>query len=96
MTQLDFNRFRIEPSPEALVQELEGEAVILDLASESYFGLDASAVEFWNAVQNSPNLEDAFRALLEKYDVDEETLRVDLNEFVHQLVERGLATLESV
>lgn len=96
MTPVDLKNFRLEPSTDALVQEMEGEAVILDLASESYFGLNGSAIDFWNAVQASHNLEEAVQALLEKYDVDEQALRKDLQEFIHELLNQGLARLAPV
>jgi hypothetical protein len=37
----------VVPSPEVLVQELEGEAVLLNLASERYFGLDDVGTRIW-------------------------------------------------
>lgn len=96
MIPVDFKEFRLETSGDALMQEMDGEAVILDLSSESYFGLNTAAVDFWNAFQEHSHLESAFRYLVDKYDVDEQLLREDLQEFIQELLSRGLARLEPV
>jgi len=86
---------RITLSDEVLVQEIEGEAVLLDLKSEQYFGLDAVGVQLWRAIEANPSLEVAHRALLETYDVESEQLAGDLILLVESLARAGLVRAAS-
>ena len=80
--------------PETLfAQEVDGEMVLLDMNSENYYGLDAVATEIWRLLREGKSLEETVGELLELYDVEEETLRVDLEAFVSRLTENGLAEL---
>lgn len=81
---------RITLSDDVLVQEIEGEAVLLDLKSEQYFGLDAVGVRLWHALEANPSLDAAHRALLDAYDVESEQLAGDLIRLVEELARAGL------
>ncbi|WP_456428747.1 PqqD family protein [Nitratifractor sp.] len=89
---MDFSK-KVEFSDKLFVQEVDGELVLLDMQSENYFGLDATASDIWRILQEGKTLDETVNALLEIYDVDAETLRKDLSNFVSQLQEQGLATL---
>jgi hypothetical protein len=78
------------PRPDVLVREIRGESVLLDLASESYFGLDDVGTAMWRELVASPSIDEACRALVEEYDVAPEVLKADLERFVSRLVEAGL------
>ena len=73
-----------------LVRELSGDSVLLNLDSECYFGMDATATGMWQALTASSSVEAAYGHLLDDYDVDEARLREDLREFVERLLEQGL------
>ena len=82
---------KITISNEALSQEVNGETVILDLQSESYFGLDEVGTRIWQLLQEEKDLQKVFDALLQEYDVEAEQLEQDLIELVDKLIEAGLA-----
>jgi hypothetical protein len=86
---------RVRISPDAMLQEIGGEGVVLDLVSATYFGLDQVGVRLWQLLQANPGLHDAFEVLLAEYEVDPITLERDLRTLVDQLVAAGLATVES-
>ena len=44
---------RVIVPDDVLFQELNGEAVILDLASERYFGLDGVGTRFWELISHA-------------------------------------------
>ena len=73
-----------------LVRQLEGEAVLLNLETEKYFGLDATGTQMWQIVTLSPNIEIAYAKLSEEFEVEPEVLRGHLVELLGQLVENGL------
>ncbi len=73
-----------------LVRELAGDSVLLNLDSECYFGMDATATGMWQVLTASSSIEAAYGHLLDDYDVDEARLRRDLRKFVERLMEQGL------
>ncbi|MGQ0799781.1 MAG: PqqD family protein [Pseudomarimonas sp.] len=81
----------IKLSDEVLVQEVEGEAVLLDLKSEQYFGLDSVGVQLWRSLNADGSLSHAHATLLAMYDVAPEQLEGDLIRIVGELEQAGLA-----
>jgi hypothetical protein len=86
---------RVRATPDTRMQELEGESVLLNLASERYFGLDEVGTRMWQALTTADSVEAAHAALLAEYDVDAERLRSDLLDLIGQLVEHGLVALSA-
>jgi sorbitol-specific phosphotransferase system component IIA len=81
---------KISISEEALSQEVNGETVILDLKSESYFGLDEVGTRVWQLLQEHGDIQKVFDAMLEEFDVDANTLASDMKNLVDDLIEKGL------
>jgi hypothetical protein len=81
---------RAKAAEGVLFRELAGEAVLLSLGSETYFGLDEVGTRMWNVLNASATIQAAFDQLLEEYDVDEPQLRRDLEAFLGELLERKL------
>jgi hypothetical protein len=78
------------PGPDVIVRELEGEAVILNLDSGIYFGLNASGTRIWQLVEAHGALERVLAALEREFDAPRPQLEADLLVLVSQLEERGL------
>ena len=83
----------IEISSEVLTQELDGETVILDLKSESYFGLDEVGTRIWQLLQEQEDIETITATMLNEYDVEEQQLEMDIQNLLTQLNEAGIVTL---
>ena len=73
-----------------LIRELAGESVLLNLETESYFGLDEVGTRMWVALTASESIESACERLLAEYEVEPERLREDVGVFVDALAEAGL------
>jgi hypothetical protein len=86
---------RVRAAPDTLVEELAGEAVLLNLASERYFGLDEVGTRMWQALTTADSVEAAHAALLAEYDVDADVLRDDLLQLIQQLADHGLVALSA-
>lgn len=84
---------RVIAPDHVLAQELEGEAVLLNLQSERYYSLDDIGTRMWNTLTTAPSISAAHSALLEEYDVDAERLEQDLLDLVEKLVTDGLVEL---
>ncbi len=83
-------RGRVTTPEGVLVREISGESVLLNLNSESYFGLDEVGTRMWAALTTAPSIEAAYEILLEEFDVEAEELRSDLSAFIRTLEEAGL------
>ena len=81
-------------SPNVLFRELSGEAVLLDLASERYYGLDEVGTRIFQLVDEHGRTDSVLQAMLEEYEVGETQLRQELGEFLRELAEVGLIELE--
>jgi len=73
-----------------LNSHLQEEAVILNLESERYFGLDDVGTRFLSVLTTSESLEAAYETLSSEYDVDPQVLRQDLLALVEKLIDQGL------
>lgn len=85
---------RIVPSSDAVVREVNGEAVLLHLETSQYHTLDPISTEIWKCLLDAPSFASALNAVHATFDVELDRLRGDLDVFVEQLAERGLVTLE--
>ncbi len=85
----------IEISSEALTQELDGETVILDLKSESYFGLDEVGTRIWQLLQEQEDIQTITATMLNEYDVKEEQLEKDIQNLLTQLNKAGIVTFDT-
>lgn len=81
-------------SPDALFQEVNGELVILDLASEKYFGLDALGTRIWQLLNENQSLGEVKEIILSEYDVSQKQLDADINQLLDSLQQAGLVKLE--
>jgi hypothetical protein len=76
--------------PQILFQKLDRDAVLLNLPSERYFGLDPVGARLWQVLAETHCLETAIQTLLREYAVDEAQLRLDVQELVESLIAKGL------
>ena len=84
---------KVTISKEVLSQEVDEESVLLDMKSESYFGLDEVGTRIWQLLKNGSDLQNVFEILLAEYEVGEDELKKDLQEHIAQLVDAGLISL---
>ena len=77
-------------SDDTLINVIENESVLLNLKSESYFGLDSVGTRMWTLLTTSDSIRTAYAALLDEYDVTAETLRKDIENLIEELVSNGL------
>jgi Coenzyme PQQ synthesis protein D (PqqD) len=64
--------------------------VVLDLADSSYLSVNGTGTIIWQCLQSGSDIASILAAVLEKYDVDEETARVDIDRFLADLRTRRL------
>ena len=85
---------RVHRSDQVLFQNLDGEAVLLDLASETYFGLNEVGTRVWQLLESATALGEVHRSLCEEYDADALRIEQDLLDLVGKLADAGLVTVQ--
>ena len=85
---------KVAVSDEVLMQEVGDEVVLLDLASERYFGLDPVGTRIWELLPQRRDLAAVHRALCEEFDALPATIELDLLALVRTLAEAGLVTVD--
>lgn len=86
----------VRVTPDVLHQELGGETVLLNLANESYFGLDEVGTRVWQVLGETQSASAVLTRLLDEYDVSAEQLRADVEKLIALLVDAGLVSVEAV
>jgi hypothetical protein len=81
---------RVRVPDDVLRSNLSGESVLLNLKSETYFGLDEVGTRMWEALTEAPSIQGAFDLLKDEYDVEPDQLRRDLGDLVEKLLAHGL------
>jgi len=87
---------RAQVPSHVLVRFLDNEAVLLNLASERYFGLDQTGTRMWQLATAAPSIDVAYQQLLAEYDVAPEQLLEHLKELLTTLVENGLLEVRPI
>ena len=85
---------RVRVPDDVLISNLQDEAVILNLNSERYFGLDNVGTRMLSVLSASNSIEAAYEVLKGEYDVDAQVLRQDLASLIETLLQQGLVTIE--
>ena len=83
---------RLLRSEDVLFQNLDGEAVLLDLASETYFGLNEVGTRVWELLESSMSLGEIATLLQSEYEVESARAQSDVLDLATRLIEAGLAS----
>lgn len=78
-----------------LVQQVDAESVLLDFASEQYFGLNEVGTRIWNHLAEGLVLREIHARLCAEYEVAPEVLEADLLALVDALCAAGLVEAAS-
>jgi len=73
--------------------DLAGEAVILDLTSGVYYGLNEVGAKIWHLIQQPCTIQTIQHNLIQEYDVDSEVCTQDLFQILQELQAAGLVNI---
>jgi hypothetical protein len=71
-------------------RDLEGEAVLLNLDSGMYYGLDEVGTRVWLLIQEHGRVDAVVERMLDEFDVAPERLSADVTRLVSSLLDKGL------
>jgi len=86
---------RVRMRKDVLIQNIEGESILLNLATENYFALDEVGTSIVTTLDGSDSVAAATRKLLEIYAVEEAKLTEDITQLVNQCEQEGLLQIVS-
>lgn len=80
-------------SDQVIFRDLEDEAVLLDLKTGTYFGLDAVGTRMWHLLREHGALQKVVDIMVAEYEVSPEACARDLKELIAALSDKGLVEL---
>ena len=86
------NSWRI---PEDVVfRDLDGEGVLLNLASGTYFGLNPTATRVWHLIQDGKPTPQIVTSIVDEFEVTHAIAESDVVALLDELVAKGLLATE--
>ncbi len=80
----------LRPGPHTLFGELEGQIVVANARTGESNCLTGVAADMWRSIVECGNRDEVVRSLLDRYEIDERTLKTDLEAMIGQLSAAGL------
>jgi len=84
---------RVRVPEGVLIREVRGEAVLLNLNNEQYYGLDAVGLRMWQVLTNGGSIQQGIDSLFAEYDIDRDTLKEDVLNLLGELAGQGLVEI---
>ena len=84
---------RVRVPQGVLIREVRGEAVLLNLNNEQYYGLDAVGLRMWQVLTNGGSIQQGIDSLFAEYDIDRDTLKEDVLNLLGELAGQGLVEI---
>jgi len=82
-------------SEDVLFRALDDEAVLLDLKTGVYFGLNPLGARIWQLILERHSLSGVLEVLLHEYDVERSVVETDLLELGRRLCASGLGEIRA-
>ena len=91
----DESTMAIKIPRDVVYRDLSGEAVILNLKTGTYFGLNEVGTRIWHLLEKQAAEDKIIEALVSEYAVDEDQARQDLTALISRLTDKGLLLTEA-
>jgi hypothetical protein len=75
---------------EVVDSDLGGDRALLDLKNNTYFTLNPTGAEVWNAMQEPQTLTALVEVVTDKFDVSADLCRPDIEQLLQQLISADL------
>ena len=82
-------RYRIN-SPPVIHQTLDGEVIVVNLDTGTYYSLVGTGAAIWDAVERGASVAEAVEETLERYDAPRPVVEPAVTRFVERLLEEAL------
>ena len=82
-------RYRVN-SPQVINETIDGEAIMINLATGSYYSLDRVGGDVWTLLEASLSVDDIVAQLGQRYDAAEDDIRRGVSDLVQRLSDEEL------
>jgi Coenzyme PQQ synthesis protein D (PqqD) len=82
-------RYRVN-SPQVINETIDGEAIMINLATGSYYSLDRVGGDVWTLLEASLTVDDIVAQLGQRYDAAEDDIRRGVSDLVQRLSDEEL------
>ncbi|OGL38424.1 MAG: hypothetical protein A2042_00560 [Candidatus Schekmanbacteria bacterium GWA2_38_11] len=89
------NETVVSKNPSILCTELDDEAVLLDLETKCYYGLNEIALEIWKQIDGERKINSIVGNICEKFDVTPDKALSSITKLIKGLEENGLVTTDT-
>jgi hypothetical protein len=83
------SRYRVN-SPQVINETIDGEAVIINLATGDYFSLGGAGADIWQEIERMASVDDVVQSLTLLYEGDPQTFEQAVSNLIEQLQQYGL------
>jgi hypothetical protein len=77
--------------PDQVSSDLDGETIVLNLASGQYFGLEGVGGDVWELLQKPTTIQAVCAEIQQRYTVEPQACEADVTTLVVELLHEGLA-----
>lgn len=84
---------RVALAPDVLYQPLPGEAILLHLGSEQYYGLDRTGARIWELLAQDGDVPAAVAQMTREFDVSPAVIQTDMARLINELAAAQLLTV---
>lgn len=85
---------RINAIKDHLYSELKDEGVVLSLKNGKYYGLNEVGRSIWKAIQSPATVIEIQNALMDEYEIDEESCKNEVLSFIRQMAQEELVEIQ--
>ena len=89
------NETIVEKNPSILCTELDDEAVLLDLETKCYYGLNEVALELWKLINGTRKINSIAESICEQFDVTPEKAVSSVTKLLREFEDNGLVIVKS-
>lgn len=86
---------QIKAASEQLSSEVSGEAVILNINSGIYYGLNETGAKIWQWIQEVKTIAEIGELLEKEYDVESKQCQEDLQVILNEMLGAGLIEIQT-
>jgi len=76
--------------PGILLREIDGELLLLNSATDSYYGLNAAGAAMYQSLVDGASVDETIGRVCQEFEVDEATVSNDLSSLLSDLLAKGL------
>jgi hypothetical protein len=91
---MDITKVTVKVRDHVQFTVIDNEAVIIDVNSGKYLGLDEVGTRIWQVISETGSFAKVIEALLKEYQVSEDVLQRDVTKLIEEFSVRGFLEIE--